>query len=102
MRFLIAVLAVLGMTIAAGAVVPVAAADSGYVLALEQQPEAPQPPEAPQQPQAPSISVDITESGGDWWANPVWIGVGIVALILLVVIVAMATRGGGGTTIVKD
>jgi hypothetical protein len=95
MRFLIALLAVLGLAAASAAFAPALAADSGYVL-VEQQPGG-----AP----APDIDVDITErtvGGGQWWANPVWIGVGIVALILLIVIVALATRGGGGTTIVKE
>lgn len=89
MRFLLAVLAVLGMTIAAGDLAQVAAADSGHVLALEQQPG------------SGTLDVNINVDEGEWWANPVWIGVGIVALILLIVIVAMATRGGG-TTIIKD
>lgn len=89
MRFLIALLTVLGMAMADGAVAPVGAADSGYVLAVDQQPG------------GGTLDVNIEVDEGDWWANPVWIGVGIVALILLIVIIAMATRGGG-TTIVKD
>jgi hypothetical protein len=95
MRVLIALLAVLGLAAASGTLAPVAGADSGYVLAVDQQPGG--------GGIQPNIDIDVTETGGgQWWANPVWIGVGIVALILLIVIVALATRGGGGTTIVKE
>lgn len=88
MRFLIALLTVVGLAAAGPVLAP------AYAFALQQQPGG-----------VPSgqIDINITErtGGGDWWANPVWIGVGIVALILLIVIVALATRGGG-TTIVKE
>lgn len=98
MRVLIALLAVLGLAAVAGTLVPAAAAaNSAYVVALVQQPGGGAQP-------APDVDIDITTrtvDGGPWWNNPVWIGVGIVALILLVVIVALATRGGG-TTIVKE
>lgn len=94
MRLLMAFVAVLGLAAAGGTLAPVAAADSGFVLAVDQQPGG---------GIQPDVDIDITETaGGQWWANPVWIGVGIVALILLIVIVALATRGGGGTTVVKE
>jgi hypothetical protein len=67
-----------------------AAGDGGSVLAAYQQ-----------QPGGLDVDVDITASRGDWWADPVWIGLGIVALILLIVIVALIARGGG-TTIIKE
>jgi hypothetical protein len=87
MRMLIACLAALSMIAgSAGVVVPVAAAN-GYVVALQEIPS--------------NIDVDINTEGGDWWANPLWIGIGIVALILLIAVVAMASRGGG-TTIIKE
>jgi len=97
MRFLIALLAVLGLAAAGATCAPAVAADSGYELALQQQPGGAPAPQG-------QIDIDITErtvGGGQWWTNPVWIGVAIVALILLIVIVALATRGGG-TTIVKE
>lgn len=84
MRFLIALLTVLAGPVLAPA----------YAFAMQQPGGVP----------SGEIDIDITErtvGAGDWWANPVWIGVGIVALILLIVIVALATRGGG-TTIVKE
>lgn len=90
MRVFIGLLAVLGM-LAGGAATPaVAAADSGYVVALDQQPSG-----------QLDVDIDIAESSGDWWANPIWIGIGVIALLLLVVIIAMAARGGG-TTVIKD
>jgi hypothetical protein len=49
------------------------------------------------------VNIDINKGGGggDWWANPVWIAIGVIALVLLIVIVAMSTRGGG-TTVIKE
>jgi len=48
------------------------------------------------------VDIDVNRGGGGvWYANPVWIGVGIVALILVIAIIAMAARGGG-TTVIKD
>lgn len=90
MRFFIALLAVLGMTLMSPAVIPAAAsADSGYALSLDQQPSG-----------KLDINIDVNEGGGDWWANPIWIGIGAVGLLLLVVLIVMAARGGG-TTVVK-
>jgi hypothetical protein len=58
---------------------------------------------AQQQPAAPKAEVDINlhRSGGGWWANPVWIAIGAVALVVLILLVAMIFRGGG-TTIIKE
>jgi hypothetical protein len=91
MRLLIPLLAVLGMAMMGGALTPATATDDAYVLALDQQQPGGQPPTA-------QFDVDVSERGRQWWTNPVWIGVGIVALILLIVIVALATRGGGRVT----
>lgn len=92
MRHLIAFLVVVGLAAAGATPVPAVAADSASVLADAQQPGG---------GGIPDIDITVTEGGAESWANPVWIGVGIVALILLIVIVALATRGGG-TTIIKD
>jgi hypothetical protein len=90
MRFLMALLAVLGMTFMGQTVLPApASADSGYALTLDQQPSG-----------KLDINIDVNEGGGDWWANPIWIGIGAVGLLLLVVLIVMAARGGG-TTVVK-
>jgi hypothetical protein len=103
MRLLVALLAVLGLAAAGAAFAPTVGGNGGSVLALEQ-PEAPGPTPSTQPAPTPQIDVDVTERtvAGDWWADPVWIGVGIVTMILLIVIVAIATRGGGSTTVVKD
>ena len=46
------------------------------------------------------MDINVNDNGA-WWANPMVIGAGVVALVLLIVIVALATRGGG-TTVIKD
>lgn len=90
MRLVLAFLMVLGMMTAAGTLTPALAADAGGAVV------------AMQQPGQYEVDINVAEGGGGaWWANPVWIGVGVVALILLVVIVALASRGGG-TTVIKE
>jgi hypothetical protein len=117
MRLVIALLMTLGLFAFAALSMPAVVAGGGYVVAAQEQPQQPppqqqpqqQPQQPPQQPQQQSqqpssgeVNVDINthRSGGDWWANPVWIGGGVIALIVLIAIVAMASRGG--TTIVKS
>jgi hypothetical protein len=90
MRLAIALLALLGLAAAGNLATPaVAAADSGYVLAMAQQPG------------QYSIDIDVDAADAAWWTNPLWIGIGVVALVLLVVIIALAVRGGG-TTVIKE
>jgi len=91
MRLVIACLAAIGLLAGSAAVaVPAAAADSTYVVALAQQPPSGEL----------NVDVDLSEGGGAWYADPVWIGIGAVALIVLVLIVAMASRGG--TTVIRE
>ena len=53
-----------------------------------------------QQPTA-KIDVDIDRGGGGaWYTSPVWIAIGVVALVLIVGLIVMAGRGGG-TTVVR-
>jgi hypothetical protein len=90
-----------------------AASNHGVFVVSDQegQPQQQQPPSGkevqPQQPQSPSgqvdVDIDVNRGGGGtiWYLDPVWIGIGIVALLALIAIIAMAARGGG-TTIVKD
>lgn len=48
------------------------------------------------------VNINTHGSGGAaWWANPIWIAIGVIALVLLIVIVAMAARGSG-TTVIKE
>jgi hypothetical protein len=91
MRFVLACLAVLGLALGSFAVAtPVLAADD-YTMAAEQQ----------QPPPSGEIDVDITTTtDAEWWADPVWIGIGVVALLLIVVLIVMASRGG--TTVIKE
>jgi hypothetical protein len=89
MRFLIPLLSVLAIALGASTAVPAAAPADGYVLALDQQPSG-----------TLDVNIDINEGGGDWWANPIWIGIGSVGVLLILVLVVMAARGGG-TTVIK-
>ena len=48
--------------------------------------------------------IDITvgtSGGGHWYANPLWIATGVIAVVLVLLLVVLAARGGG-TTIVKE
>ena len=48
------------------------------------------------------IDIDINTGGGSrWYANPVWIGIGAVGVLVVLLLVVLAARGGG-TTIVKE
>lgn len=49
------------------------------------------------------VDIDINkggEGGGNWYANPMWLAIGGLALLVLVALIVMALRGGG-TTVVK-
>jgi protein-S-isoprenylcysteine O-methyltransferase Ste14 len=48
------------------------------------------------------VNVNTGHGGGRWYANPVWIGLGVLAVIVILLLVVLAARGGGGTTIVKE
>jgi len=88
--------------------------DSSFVVAVALQESAQPPQQQPQQtPQAEpqqspqpeprgQINVDINthRSSSVWWANPIWIGIGAVAVIALIAIIIAASRGSG-TTVVK-
>jgi hypothetical protein len=46
------------------------------------------------------IEIKTTESHGAWYTQPVWIAIGIIALVLILALIAMAGRRGD-TTVVK-
>jgi hypothetical protein len=46
------------------------------------------------------INVNHNGGGGRWYANPMWIAIGALAVIVLIALIVMAGRGGG-TTVVK-
>jgi len=56
-----------------------------------------------QPPVQGKVSVDINthSGGGAWWASPVWMAIGGIALVLLIVLIVMAARGSG-TTVIKE
>jgi hypothetical protein len=46
-------------------------------------------------PQAPSVTIDVHEGGSRaWYANPVWIAIGVLGLLVVVVLIVMAAKGG--------
>ena len=73
-------------------VVP-AGLDASVQAMTAQQPDAPSPPAR--------VDVDINDSDGVWYTNPVWLALGAIALIVLVLLIVSASRTGG-TTVVKD
>jgi lysylphosphatidylglycerol synthetase-like protein (DUF2156 family) len=46
------------------------------------------------------IEIKTTESHGAWYTQPVWIAIGIIALVLVIALIAMAGRRNN-TTVVK-
>jgi hypothetical protein len=87
MRLVIAVLIAIGFIAASGVEMPSFVPDGTSVVAA----------------QAPSgqLEIDIdTDGDGAWWTSPLWIGIGIVALIAVIALIVAAMRGGG-TTVVK-
>src|SRR5437588_804229 len=46
------------------------------------------------------VNVNHGTSGGRWYASPVWIAIGALALIVIIALIFMAGRGGG-TTVVR-
>jgi hypothetical protein len=55
------------------------------------------------QPDGKDLKVDINvnRGGGKWYANPIWMAIGGLAVLVLLILIVMAVRGGG-TTIVKE
>ncbi len=51
--------------------------------------------------QAAKIEVKTTDSQGTWYTQPVWIAIGVIALILIIVLISLAGRGRSNTTVVK-
>jgi len=49
------------------------------------------------------LTVDVTtRETTTWYANPLWIGLGVLAAIVVIALIVMASRSGGGTTIVHE
>ena len=49
------------------------------------------------------VRIGVDDTGGTvWYANPVWIAIGLLAIVIVGLVIGMAARGGdGGSTIVK-
>jgi hypothetical protein len=93
MRWMLALLTVCGIIIAGSATVPLAATtDGGYALALDDQ----------QQPSGRlEVDIDTDRGGGAWYTSPLWIAIGVIALVLLILLIVVASRGGG-TTVIRE
>ncbi len=48
-----------------------------------------------------NINTHSSGGGGVWWQSPIWIAIGVIALVLFIMLIVMATRGGG-TTVIKE
>ena len=94
MRFALAIIAAFGLLIgsAAAPLTAVAATASGHTVAADQPPA--QPPAS-----GGTLEVDIDTNEGAWYTSPVWIAIGVIALVLLIVLIVLAMRGGGTTVI---
>ena len=51
-----------------------------------------------------TIQVTVQNGGRVWYQNPIWIAIGILAVVMVLLLIMIAVRGSssGGTTIVKD
>lgn len=46
------------------------------------------------------VELQTDDRGGAWYTQPVWIAIGIIALVLIITLISMAGRGRD-TTVVK-
>ena len=65
----------------------------------QQQAQQPPPPQPQTQGGDVKLNIDV-KTDRVWYADPFWITIGVVALLVIVLIAVMASRGGG-TTIVE-
>lgn len=87
---LVALLVAVGLL---GAPALAVASEIGAVAAVDVSQQA-------QPPAAPSGDIDVNiDSDGAWYASPVWIAIGVIALVIIIALIAMSGRGS--TTVVK-
>jgi hypothetical protein len=80
---------------------PALRAPVSMTLTMTQAQAQPQPPAQPQsQGGEVKLNVDV-RTDRVWYADPFWITIGVVALLVIVLIAVMASRGGGTTTVVR-
>jgi hypothetical protein len=83
---------------AAGSMPALHAPVSMTLSAVQQQA---QPPAQPKTQGADvKLTVDV-KSNRVWYADPLWITLGAIGLLVVVLIVVMASRGGSNTTVVR-
>ena len=75
-------------------------APSASLFAALQDPQASQPVTQPPAKGEVELDVDVND-GSAWYTDPVWIVIGVAALVIIVALIAMAGRGGG-TTVVRE
>jgi hypothetical protein len=83
------ILALVLSFVVAGLAIPAVSGGSGAGVVIVAQ----------EQPVPPPVQVEIERRDTAWYTSPVWIAIGVIAIVLLVVIVAMAARG---TTVIRD
>jgi hypothetical protein len=49
-----------------------------------------------------NVDINVNRGGGRWYASPVWIAIGAIAVVVVLMLIVMLARGGGGTTIVRE
>lgn len=74
-------------------------APSASLFAAMQESQPSQPVTQPPAKGEVDLDVEIND-GSAWYTDPVWIVIGIAALVVIVALIAMAGRGGG-TTVVR-
>jgi hypothetical protein len=90
-----------GMALAAPSASSAAISTDGQtttIYALQQQPApAPAPDPAPDL----NVDLDIDRGGTVWYADPLWLALGGLGLLIVILLIVFAVRGNS-TTIVKD
>jgi hypothetical protein len=96
MRFVLTIGAVLVLALGASTLpesTAISSAGAGSVVSAQQ----PQPPSVPET----KVDINVDRGASVWWASPIWIAIGAIAVVLVVLLVAMIVRGGG-TTVIKE
>jgi hypothetical protein len=97
MKLVFAALTALGLTMgsaAAASVLTMVGTDQAVAVSVDQG----QPPSGQFDV---NIDIDADKGSAVWYTSPVWIAIGVVALLAIIALIILATRGGG-TTVVKD
>ncbi len=48
-----------------------------------------------------TITIGDKDATAHWYRNPVWIAIGVLAVLVVILLIILAARGGG-TTIIRD